>query len=31
VAEKNFETVLKELDNEWGHTGRYREAMETVL
>lgn len=31
TVEKNFERILKELDHEWGHSGKYRETMETVL
>ncbi|KAF9885523.1 hypothetical protein FE257_012851 [Aspergillus nanangensis] len=31
VAEKNFESVLKKLDNEWGHSGKYRETMQSIF
>lgn len=31
VAERNFESVLKKLDNEWGHSGRYRKTMQSIL
>ena len=31
IAENNMETVLKLLDIDWGHSGKYRQAMEMTL
>lgn len=31
TLEKNFERILKELDHEWGQSGKYRETMGAVL
>lgn len=30
-AEGSMEKVLKKLDHEWGHSGKYRETVEAVL
>lgn len=30
-ALENFETVLKKLDHEWGHTERYTSTMKQIL
>ncbi|KAG2421939.1 hypothetical protein HFD88_005915 [Aspergillus terreus] len=31
IAENNMETVLKLLDIDWGHNGKYRQAMEMTF
>ena len=31
TAEKNFEEILKKLDHDWGHSGKYVETMESIL
>ncbi|GES66476.1 hypothetical protein ATEIFO6365_0015002100 [Aspergillus terreus] len=31
IAENNMETVLKLLDLDWGHSGKYRQAMEMTF
>ncbi|KAK2750373.1 hypothetical protein FQN57_003853 [Myotisia sp. PD_48] len=31
AAEKNFESILKKLDHEWGHSGKYRETMKAIF
>ncbi|PGH07004.1 hypothetical protein GX51_02043 [Blastomyces parvus] len=31
IAEKNFENLLKKLNIEWGHNGKYGEVMEAVF
>lgn len=31
VAERNFESALKKLGNEWGLSGKYRSVMQEIL
>jgi DMATS type aromatic prenyltransferase len=31
VAERNFESALKKLGNEWGVSGKYRRVMQGIL